>query len=329
MLDCGFPTRDHPGSVWGRAGARGPPPGDHRTGLVGHHPARHGTERIAAAFGSRIACVDLVEREVPCVRSVWLQRQRLAEPGIRRTPEGGWVAVDPARDCRCAEGGSTWLAPEDAADHLRTVRHWARRHQAGEAACQRLIEKLEHEAGTVFDSRRRTWPRSVAVHHHTDFVWLWEVGVHPDQVVRIHTGLGLPEPMHAIAYLQIASLRIDLAHLLPYTADRADAVGWHVETLIISIDWHAEGLEVANDALRGGVEMCSHDRQAVTGAHLSRKGLTEGILERCGERLVADMILRDLRDVGSLEVLDPGAVVEGLSNDVTGVISRFSSRMCM
>lgn len=187
-------------------------------------------ELIAAAFGSRIACVDLVTREVPCARSVWSHRQRLAEPGIRRAPDGRWVVIDPVPDCRCAEGGTTWRSPEDAAEHLRTVRHWARHHRAGEAACQRLIEKLEHEAGTDFDSGRRTWPRSVAVHHHTDFAWLWEAGVHPDQVARIHADLRLPEPMHAIAYLHIAALRIDLTHLRPYVADGADAVAWAATT---------------------------------------------------------------------------------------------------
>jgi len=187
-------------------------------------------ERIAAAFGSTIACIDLTERRLPCVRQVWLHRQRLVPPGIRRTPQGRWEAIQPARDCECGVGGGFWRKPEDAAAHLRTLRHWARAFGADTAACSRLIVAIERAAGTVFDAAPPGQARSAAVDHHTDLAWLWEVGLHPDEVERLHTGLGLTRPMAAIGYLHVAGCGATLADLAPYAGDSPEAVCWAAST---------------------------------------------------------------------------------------------------
>ena len=90
----------------------------------------------------------------------------------------------------------------------------------------RLIVSIERATGTPFDAVRREWSRSAAVYHYTDLAWLWEVGVHPDEVDRIHAGLGMTEAMAPIAYLYVASSGAPLDELAPYAADGADAVCW-------------------------------------------------------------------------------------------------------
>lgn len=187
-------------------------------------------ERIAAAFGSTIACLDLTERRLPCVRQVWLHRQRLVPPGIRRTPQGRWGATAPAPDCDCAVVSGFWKTPEEAAAHLRTLRHWARAFGADTAACNRLIVAIERAAGTVFDAEPPRGARSTAVDHHTDLAWLWEVGVHPDEVERMHAGLGLARPMAAIGYLHVATCGAALEDLVPYARDSPQAVSWAAST---------------------------------------------------------------------------------------------------
>lgn len=183
-------------------------------------------ERIAWAFGSKIGCVDLVEHRMPCVRQVWLHRQRLVPPGIQRTRDGHWEVASPVRGCGCGFQGETWLKPEDAAAHLRTLQHWARTFGADPAACNRLIASMERATGAAFDPSRRSWPRSQAVYHYTDLAWLWEVGLHPDEVERIHTGLGMTEPLAPIGYLYVACSGAPLEELAPYATDGSEAVCW-------------------------------------------------------------------------------------------------------
>lgn len=183
-------------------------------------------ERIAAAFGSRTACVDLADRRLPCLRQLWLHRQRVAPPGIKRTRDGHWEVVSPVHGCGCVPREAGWQRPEEAAAHLRTLHHWARAFGADVGACNRLIVSIERATGGVFDGLRRTWPRSAAVSHHTDLAWLWDVGLDPDDVERMHSGLRLGEPMAAIGYLYVASSGAPLEELAPYATDGAEAVCW-------------------------------------------------------------------------------------------------------
>lgn len=209
-----------------------------KTGRSGRHKVTIGTdwsvetghdlelERIASAFGSTISCVDLADRRLPCVRQVWLHRQRLVPPGIRRSRSGVWEVTEPARGCGCLVGGATWQRPDGAAAHVRTLQHWARAFGVDVAACNRLIVSIERATGAAFDGVRRVWPRSEAVHHHLDFAWLWEVGLAPEEVERIHAGLGLGEALTPIGYLYVSSSGAPLEELLPYAADGAEAVCW-------------------------------------------------------------------------------------------------------
>lgn len=182
-------------------------------------------ERIAAAFGSKIACVDLADRRLPCVQQLWLHGQRLVPPGIQRTHDGHWAVAEPARNCACGPGGETWQRPETAAAHLRTLRHWARVYGADVAACNRLIVSIERATDTAFNPGPRDWSRS-AVLHHSDLAWLWEVGVPPEEVERIHSALGTTVPLAPITYLYVAASSAPLSELAAYAADGAEAVCW-------------------------------------------------------------------------------------------------------
>lgn len=183
-------------------------------------------ERIAAAFGSKIGCVDLADHRLPCARQVWLNRQRLVPVGIRRSKDGRWEVASPAHGCSCASRDGAWRRPEEAAAHLRTLQHWARAFGADVAACERLIVSMERATGSAFDGVRHTWPRSPSVFHYTDLEWLWEVGLHPDEVDRIHAGLGLVEPMSAIGYLYVSASGAPLDELAAYSTDGVEAVCW-------------------------------------------------------------------------------------------------------
>lgn len=209
-----------------------------KTGTSGRHPVtlypdwtvetRHDLEleRIAAAFGSKIGCVDLADRRLPCVRQVWLHRQRAVPSGIQRTKDGQWQLISPVHGCGCVPGKGVWRRPEEASAHLRTLQHWARSFKADVAGCNRLIVAIERATGVAFDAPSPSWTASPAVYHFTDLAWLWEVGIHPDEVERIHAGLGLSEPLAAIGYVYASCSRAPLDELALYAADGAEAVCW-------------------------------------------------------------------------------------------------------
>src|SRR5665647_1269078 len=87
------------------------------------------------------------------------------------------------------------------------------------------------------------------------------------------------------------------------------------------VDGHAVGPgEVGDDALRLGVEVAGDDSQEVAGVELLGQGDLEGLLERDLERDVERPVGGVLRVDGEHvlvgQVLDPGAVVQGLRHHV-------------
>jgi hypothetical protein len=187
-------------------------------------------ERIAAAFGSGLSCVPLVDRVLPAVRQFWLAQQRMIPLGIVPDHDGFWHIKEPPPDCACAGRSGNWTGPEGAAEHARTLRHCAASWQAAPSSTARLVEKIEIAAGTQFVRRRRSWPRSPAVPHFTDFSWLWDVGLSPETVNELHHQLGLTEPMAAVGYLHIASAEIDLTWLRTHAAAGPERVRWVAST---------------------------------------------------------------------------------------------------
>lgn len=179
-------------------------------------------ERIGVALGGVATCVELVDRVVPAVRDVWLQRQRLAPAGIAPTQTGGWRPVLRPDGCRCAR--VVFKTAELAADHVRETAHWARVHGVPERRVKDLLVSLEQASGVGSDPGRRAWPASSAVHARLDLGWLWEVGVHPDRVAAIHRELRLDEPLMAVTYLNIEGKGIEVPWLARFGG--ADVIAW-------------------------------------------------------------------------------------------------------
>src|ERR1700712_175081 len=80
-------------------------------------------ERIGAAFGAYLSCLEVGDRVVPALHE-WLRWQRREEaPFLRRDKQARWHLRD-----RLSCWGAGWLRAADAAEHGRSVPHLAVRH---------------------------------------------------------------------------------------------------------------------------------------------------------------------------------------------------------
>ena len=156
-----------------------------------------GLERIAAAMGGFLSCVDLVDREVPALRELVQLRARRVLPQIVRNVAGRWSLRTLAPDCRCAPFAYGCAA--EAAGHARDAYHVARLHQSCPRRLKRLLGAVEDAYGTGFYTPPRdAWDASGAVRERDGVAQLWDAGVHPQLVARLHERLwpgGSPMPV--------------------------------------------------------------------------------------------------------------------------------------
>ncbi len=189
----------------------------------------------------------------PAAHDLWTAEHRLFAPGIERTETGGWRLSEPVAGCRCVTRPE-WPTAEAAAEHFRSEQHWAARHAIRTYDLSLYVTRIETAAGASFASRRRTWPRSQAVHHFSDFAWLWAVGISPEHAISVHEHLGLTEPLLAISYLQILGRRIDADWLAQFADGGIEAVQWvagshsvfDVEHPAARLEWYRGGVHWSN-----------------------------------------------------------------------------------
>lgn len=152
-------------------------------------------ERILAALGGYLSCLELVDSAGPAFRHWYALQMRLVPRPIRaRRPDGPWDSSKRAQCCP-RKGFPT---PQAAAQHVREARHVALINGAHARQLAELVRGAQIMAPV---------PES------EPWATLWECGMHPDEVDRIRgeTGLDLlPEPEF---YLAVMSVNPDLAWL--------------------------------------------------------------------------------------------------------------------
>ena len=154
-------------------------------------------ERIASAMGGFLSCVDLVDREIPALRELVQLRARRILPQILRNVAGRWSLRTLAPDCRCEP--FAYASAAEAADHARDPYHVARTHEIVPRRLERLLGAVEDAYGTSrYPPPRDVWDASGAVRERDGLGQLWDAGVHPQLVARLHERLwpgGSPMPV--------------------------------------------------------------------------------------------------------------------------------------
>lgn len=210
-------------------------------------------ERIALALGgARLSCLDLIDSEVPSIQRLYESLHR--DPIVRIKPlrGGRWALTKPTEGCECSS--RTWPQPEDAVNHYRQLSHWCVVSHAPYVPTRELLGMLMESTGTA--AWAASWTMNLptrAVERVDDLFELWKAGIHPDQVNRIHSGLGLPEPLNLSAYVHIARKRIDLSWLSRF-ADSPAAVGWAARTYTT---WDASHPDARSEWYQAGVNLQS------------------------------------------------------------------------
>lgn len=187
-------------------------------------------ERVGRALGGYLSCLDVVDVLMPLVRGLWEHRFRLTPPSLVPL-RGGWdwaVGKDPRwhvpGESACGGCGGRPSLLETApkvATHLRGVGHWRLLADLTGAQTRLLAQIVPGEPAPP-----RRWPASSAVRLAEEWGWLWEAGVHPAEVTRIHTALGLRGPMAPSAYLHVLTESIDLDWLRQFVTTGAAEVAW-------------------------------------------------------------------------------------------------------
>lgn len=183
-------------------------------------------ERVAAAFGGYLSCLDLVDSVVPAVREAVQMHARRSVPRLKRAVRGTWRAV-PAVAERCCRAEPS---AAQAAEHLRSTEHVVVR--AGRRA--RLTTSL---LGPVLSAHEREGSFDLGapdpavlrrcVYGETGPHEVWQAGLHPQVVAAIHdevVGADGP-PLPVALYLGVVSRRPDLTWMADTVAAAARAVG--------------------------------------------------------------------------------------------------------
>jgi hypothetical protein len=162
-------------------------------------------ERVAAAFGSRVSCLDLAERVVPAVRYLVQARSGRAGFLLKRVRDRSWRVIDHRRGC-CWE---TFDDPAEAARHVRTAIHAARRHGTSAQLVEDLAERViaAHGGPAAFApdlSAADNW-----VVPASGLVELWEQGISSETVERIWRR-GLRRPATVRYYVGVVAMKPDL-----------------------------------------------------------------------------------------------------------------------
>jgi hypothetical protein len=154
------------------------------------------SERIAAALGGYLTCLDLVDHAVPALQS-WMRLVQRADALPVRSANNGESWVPAATGACCSRHG--YLRPEVAFDHARSPSHLATVFGADPDLVRTLVEVacIPEPKGPRSDPEAR----------------LWRVGVAPALVARIRDTVGSFEPMSASDVLALLAVAPDLEWL--------------------------------------------------------------------------------------------------------------------
>jgi hypothetical protein len=156
-------------------------------------------ERIGAAMGGYLSCLELIDRDVPALEHLVQQRGRRQLPGLVRDATGSWGLRSPAAACACGE--RSFGSALHAADHARESKHVGRLFSADVARLGRLLTRVEEAYGHRFTTAPPTSRSAAAVlEGRNSLDQLWDSGVHPEIARWIHDAIWPDGPPMPIAF---------------------------------------------------------------------------------------------------------------------------------
>ncbi|WP_146843596.1 hypothetical protein, partial [Cellulomonas composti] len=182
-------------------------------------------ERVAAALGGYLFCLELVDRYVPALRELWLRRRRVVAPEVRRAGPAAWVVTAPVTGCSC--GARTFRTPALAAEHVRGAPHWALTQDVHAATLQTVAEAFAAAAGPV-----RRAAEAARAAGRQELEWLWDAGVHPARVAEIHAGLGASGRLPVQVVHAVATGEVELGWLRQFVGFGPGVMSWAATTFV-------------------------------------------------------------------------------------------------
>jgi hypothetical protein len=156
-------------------------------------------ERVAAAFGPPVSCLDLADRVVPAARDLVQARSRRNGFPLRQLRGGRWAVRDHRPGC-CR---NVYYDPAEAASHARSATHMARRYGTSAQLAEEIAESVIAAHGTaMFEPDLRAAGRWVEPP--SGLVELWLLGITPGTVQRIWRE-GLRRPATVRYYLGVVA----------------------------------------------------------------------------------------------------------------------------
>lgn len=151
-------------------------------------------ERILAALGGYLSCLELADVASPAVLEWYTLQQRLADRPIRAAhSRAPWHPAKRA-EC-CARRG--YKTPQEAAAHARDPKHVARTHGA--------------HAWQVAELCRGIAPEPAPEMPGDPWATMWECGMHPDELDRISLEIDADDPLPVYFYLGVIARNPNLA----------------------------------------------------------------------------------------------------------------------
>jgi hypothetical protein len=178
-------------------------------------------ERIAGAMGGYLSCVDLVDAEVPALRELAQLRARRVVPQISRNVAGRWTLGTLPADCTCVPFG--FASAAEAAEHARDPLHIGRLHGVVPRVLLQLLAQVEEAHGTGFYLPSNHPDAHEVVRERDGVAQLWDAGVHPIMVRRLHDALWPGGPaLPVLFYLGAVTRRPDLGWIARTLAEVPD-----------------------------------------------------------------------------------------------------------
>lgn len=189
-------------------------------------------ERLGAALGGWLSCLELADRVLPAVRGLWLARTRSVPHRMVRLDHrqgSPWVLGEAVPGCYCATGGFRDVA--GLVDHLSSPEHWATAHEAPIGHVERFYQALEHAAGVLTrrPARRAVlgWDLSARVREADGAERLWRLGLPPEVIATTHQEISpWGEPLPVACYRDVLLRGCPTEWLAQFAELGSDAVTW-------------------------------------------------------------------------------------------------------
>ncbi|MEQ7845762.1 hypothetical protein [Nocardioides kribbensis] len=184
------------------------------------------SERIAAAFGGYLSCIDFVDVMVPVFRNTMQLWTRSVQPPIGRRGKR-WTV----EECRCSTH-KTFADPGTAAPHARSPEHIARLRRVDAAQLRCLVEAASAAYGDLNRPPRHAAASLVAGPY--GLTRVWGAGISPERVRQMHESVcPTGQPLPDLFYLQMAFTDAPVECLRRVLATTGDptALMWALSTL--------------------------------------------------------------------------------------------------